>query len=149
MLNFGITAQRFYVVRVERGGIVQPQGIELKDREQITGLRVIINYATGGMQGVVKVDGGPIPVYSQVHVSLKRLGDFPRLFSSSNESAQVDARGQFFAEGLLSGTYEVTAYYATETRTRWGRVTQQVVVTNGAVANVTLSVDSSANPGRP
>jgi protocatechuate 3,4-dioxygenase beta subunit len=149
ILNFGLSAQRFYVVRVERAGVVQPQGIELKDREQVTGLRVIVNYATGVIQGVVKVDGGPIPMNSQVHVSVKRLGDFPRMFSNFNGSVQVDARGQFVAEGLLSGTYEVTAYYASDTRTRWGRVTQEVVVTNGAVANVTLTMDSSANPGRP
>jgi len=128
ILNFGINRQRFHVVRVERAGVVQPQGIELKDREQITGLRVIVNYATGAIQGVVKLDGGPIPVNSQVHVSVKRLGDFPRGFSSSNESTQVDARGQFFAEGLLSGTYEVTAVYAPDTRTRWARASQQVVV---------------------
>ena len=149
ILNFGINGPRFYVVRVERAGVVQPQGIELKDREQITGLRVIVNYATGAIQGVVKLGGGPIPVNSQVYVSVKRVGDFPRVFSSFNESTQVDVRGQFFAEGLLSGTYEVTAVYATDTRTRWGRASQQVVVTNGAVANVTLTVDTNANPGRP
>ena len=97
----------------------------------------------------MKLGGGPIPVNSQVYVSVKRLGDFPRVFSSFNESTQVDVRGQFFAEGLLSGTYEVTAVYAPDTRTRWGRASQQVVVTNGAVANVTLTVDTNANPGRP
>lgn len=149
ILNFGIGERRFHVIRVERAGIVQPQGIELKDREQITGLRVIVNYASGAIQGVVKVDGGPIPVNSQVYVSVKRLGDFSRVFSNSSEAAQVDARGQFFAEGLLSGTYEVKATYAPDTRTPWARVTQQVVVTNGAVANVTLTVDTNANPGRP
>lgn len=149
ILNFGINGQRFYVVRVERAGVVQPQGIELKDREQITGLRVIVNYATGAIQGIVKLDSGPIPVNSQFYISVKRLGDFPRGFSSLNESTQVDARGQFFAEGLLSGTYEVTAVYAPDTRTRWSRASQQVVVTNGAVANVTLTVDTNADPGRP
>ena len=149
ILNFGINGPRFYVVRVERAGVVQPQGIELKDREQITGLRVIVNYATGAIQGVVKLDGGPIPVNSRVHVSVKRLGDFPRVFSSFNESTQVDARGQFFVEGLLSGTYEIMAVYAPDLRTRWTRASQQVVVTNGAVASVTLTVDTNANPGRP
>lgn len=149
ILNFGIIGPKFYAVRVERAGVVQPQGIELKDREQITGLRVIVNYATGAIQGVVKLDSGPIPANSQVYVSVKRPGDFPGTFSGYNESTQVDARGRFFVEGLLPGTYEVTAAYASDARTRWGRVTQQVVVTNGAVANVTLTVDTSANPGRP
>jgi protocatechuate 3,4-dioxygenase beta subunit len=149
VLSFGINARRFYVVRVERAGVAQPQGIELKDREQITGLRVIVNYASGAIQGVVKVNGGPIPANGQVDVSVKRLGDLPTASSSFNDSTRVDARGQFFSEGLLSGTYEVTAAYAPDTRTRWSRVSQQVIVTSGAVANVTLSVDTNANPGRP
>ena len=147
-INFGIGAQRFHIVRVERAGVVQPQGIELKDREQITGLRLIVNYATGALQGVVKVDNGPLPENGLVNVSLKRLGDSASPLSMFNDSTQVDARGRFFAEGLLSGTYEVTATYAPNERTRWRRVTQQAVITSGAVANVTLNVDTSA-PGRP
>ncbi|HEX7334090.1 MAG TPA: carboxypeptidase regulatory-like domain-containing protein [Pyrinomonadaceae bacterium] len=144
-----ILAHRFHVVRIERGGLAQPQSIEVKEREQITGVRLIVNYADGAIQGVVKVDGGSIPANSHLGVSLKRIADASTQFASSRESAQVDARGQFFAEGLLPGTYEVTATYATDLRTAWRRSTQQVVVTNGAVANVTLTLDTSANPGRP
>ena len=149
IVQFGIGVHRFHVVRVERGGLAQPQGIELKDREQITGLRLVVNYANGGIQGVVKVDGGSIPANGVVNVSVKRLGDVPTPFSMFHESAQVDARGRFFADGLIPGTYEVMVVYAPEPRAHWRRATQQVVVTNGAVANVTLTVDSNANPGRP
>ena len=148
-VNLGIGAQRFHIVRVERAGVTQPQGIEIKDKEQITGLRLIVNYATGALQGVVKVDDGPLPEYGMVSALLKRLGDSASPFSLFNDSIQVDARGRFFAEGLLSGTYEVTVTYSPSERTRWRRITQQVVVTNGAVANVTLNVDTSAPAGRP
>ncbi|HEU4871716.1 MAG TPA: carboxypeptidase regulatory-like domain-containing protein [Pyrinomonadaceae bacterium] len=148
IVNFGIGAQRFHIVRVERAGVALPQGIELKEREQITGLRLIVSYATGALQGVVKVDDGPVPENGLVSISLKRLGDSGSAFSMSNYSTQVDARGRFFAEGLISGTYEVTATYAPNERTHWRRTTQQVVITNGAVANVTLNVDTSA-PSRP
>jgi protocatechuate 3,4-dioxygenase beta subunit len=148
-MNFGIGMQRFYIVRVERGGLAQTQGIELKDREQITGLRLIVNCATGSIQGIIKLDGGSIPANGQVGVSVKRLGDLPSPLSNSYESAQVDARGRFFAEGLLSGTYEVMVAYAPDPRSPWRRATQQVVVTNGAVSNVTLNVDTSATPRRP
>ena len=148
-MNFQFGMQRFHIVRVELAGLVQTQGIELKDREHVTGLRLIVTYATGAIQGVVKVDGGSIPANGQVSVSVKRLGDLPTPFSSFQESVQVDARGQFFAEGLLSGTYEIIVAYAPDKRTPWRRATQQVVVTNGAVSNVTLTVDTSANPRRP
>ena len=149
IVNFGIGMQRFHIIRVERAGVAQTQGIEVKDREQITGLRLIVNYASGAIQGVIKLDGGSIPASSNVHVSVKRLGDLPTPFSSMQQSFQVDARGQFFAEGLLSGTYEVMVAYAPDLRSPWRRATQQVVVTNGAVSNVTLNVDTSANPRRP
>ena len=149
VISFAILAQRFHLVRIERAGLAQPQGIELKEREQITSLRLIANYADGAVQGVVKVDGGSMPPNAHLSVSLKRVGEAPTPFSNSRDSAQVDARGQFFAEGLLPGTYEVTATYAPDQRTPWRRSTQQVVITNGAVANLTLTVDTSANPGRP
>jgi len=141
-VNFGIGMQRFHIVRVERAGLAQTQGIELKDREQITGLRLIVNYATAAIQGVVKLDGASIPANGQVSVSVKRLGDLPTPFSSSQQSAQVDARGRFFVEGLLSGTYEVMVAYAADPRLPWRRATQQVVVTNGAVSNMRITVDN-------
>jgi hypothetical protein len=149
LLHFSIGGNRFQVMRVERAGMVQTQGIELREREQITGVRLIASYANGSVQGVVKLDGGPIPTNGRLYVSLKRLGEVPSPFSRSGEQAQVDARGQFIAQGLLPGTYEVTVAYAAEPRAPWRRATQQVVVTNGAVANVTLTIDSTTNPRRP
>ena len=83
-----------------------------------------------------------------VFVGLTRVGD-PMAIANSSNSAQVDARGQFFADGLLPGTYEVTASYAPDRQSPWRRASQQVVVTNGAVVNVTLTVDPKAAPGRP
>jgi hypothetical protein len=148
-MNFGLGIKRFHIVRVERSGIVQPQGIELKEREQISGVRLIAGYANGSIQGVVKLDGGSVPANAVVHVSYKRLGDVPTTFSNYGESAPIDARGQFILEELLPGTYEVEAAYAVDRRSPWRRATQQVMVTNGTVANVALNVDSTASPGRP
>ena len=149
MVSFAILAQRFHLVRIERAGLAHPHSIELKEREQITGLRLIANYADGAVQGVVKVDGGSVPPNAHLSISLKRIGEVLRPFSNPRDSAQVDARGQFFAEGLLPGTYEVIATYAPDLSTPWRRSTQQVVVANGAVANVTITLDTSTNPGRP
>jgi hypothetical protein len=149
VVNFHLWMQRFHIVRVERAGMAQHQGIELREREQITGVRLIVNYANGSIQGAVKLDGGSIPPNGRLSVSLKRLGELPTPFSDSGNSAQVDARGGFVAEGLLPGTYQVTAIYSPDLHTPWRQATEQVVVTNGTTANVTLNVDSNVNPGRP
>ena len=53
-VNFGIGMQRFHIVRVEGAGLAQTQGIELKDREHIAGLRLIVNYANGRDPGGCK-----------------------------------------------------------------------------------------------
>lgn len=149
VVNFGLGMKRLQIVRVERAGAVQPQGVEVKDREQVSGLRLIANYANASIQGVVKLDTGSLPANALAQVSVKRLGELPSPFSNSGGSAQVDAHGQFLIEELLPGTYEVMAVYATDPRSNWRRATQQVVVTSGAVANVTLTIDTTANPGRP
>lgn len=148
LVTFWIGGDRLYVVRTERQGIAYPQGIELREREQITGLRLIVGIANGAIQGTIKLEGGVIPAGHLVSVTLNRLGD-PIPMTDSSKSAEVDARGNFFAGDLLPGTYDVTASYAPDIQTPWRRTTQQVVVTNGAVVNVTLTIDPNAAPRRP
>jgi len=148
LVSFAIGVERMHVVRIERDGVAYPRGIEVREREQITGLRLFAGYANGAIQGLVKLEGGVTPAGALVFVGLTRVGD-PMAIANSSNSAQVDARGQFFADGLLPGTYEVTASYAPDRQSPWRRASQQVVVTNGAVVNVTLTVDPKAAPGRP
>jgi protocatechuate 3,4-dioxygenase beta subunit len=148
LVSFWIGGDRLHVVRTERQGIAYPQGIELREREQITGLRLVVSIANGAVQGTVKLESGMIPVGHLATVTLNRLGDSIPMTDSS-KSAEVDARGNFFASDLLPGTYDVTASYAPDIQTAWRRTTQQVVVTNGAVVNVTLTIDPNAAPGRP
>jgi protocatechuate 3,4-dioxygenase beta subunit len=150
VLGFGFPDSRLRIVRIERDGVAYPQGVEIKESEQLTGLRLIFNYGNGTIRGVVKLEKGP--PNGQFNISLRRLGENEGgpFISNHNEPPQVDARGQFVAEGLLPGTYEVSAAYAPEMRTPWRRTTQQVVVNNGTVTNVTLTIDPDAPvPSRP
>jgi hypothetical protein len=139
---------------VERNGVVQPTGIPIRDREQISGLRLIVHYGNASVRGVLKVaNDAPLPANAKFFVSLKRIGEPVRQFdqSSSGRSAEVDARGQFLAEGLLPGTYEVTAYSYTPDEPR-GQVLQgkqQVTVTDGAVVNITVTLEPRSVPNRP
>ena len=142
-LYFSSVDNRFQLVRVERDGIPQAQGMEIKEREQVTGLRVVVSYANGTIRGVVKFPTGLLPAEARLSAMLKRIGDDPGI--SFVNGAEVDSRGQFIFEGVLPGNYEVTAtvYYPgppTGPTPRIPQATQQVVVTNGNVSNVTLTL---------
>ena len=153
----------FQIVRVERDGIAYPRGIRIKDGEQMSGVRVILNYGSGTVRGVFKLEGGPLPQNGVMHVSLRRLGEYqdslnPILLYSGADgvsaSSQVDARGQFFMEGLIPGTYEMTAaIYVIGSRGPIGgpfrSTKQQVVVSDGGVTNVTVTVKLDSTPDRP
>jgi len=154
LLGFGLTLSsrdRFQIVRVERDGVSHPSGVEIKDREQITGLRIVVNHGNGTIRGVVKIETGTLPQNAVLYVSVRLLGDDGGLFTSRfNESAQVDARGHFLLERLIPGTYEVTAaLHMPESRTKLPRISQQVVVAGGAVENITLTLDLNSARERP
>ena len=153
LLRFAISNERrFQIVRVERDGIVYPKGIRIKDGEQVSGVRVILNYGSGTVRGVFKLEGGTLPPNAVMHVSLRRLGEDQ---DSMSGSSQVDVRGQFFMEGLVPGTYElIAAVYVIAPggpipRGPFRSTKQQVVVTDGGVTNVTVTVNLESTPDRP
>ena len=140
--------ERVQIVRIERDGVAYSRGVPIKEHEHITGLRIVLNRADGTIRGVVKLETGAPPAGAQFYVSLKRLGEDNSY--STYEGVQVDARGQFMASGLLPGTYELNAAIASgEVNSRTPRATQQVVVSNGSVTNVELTLQPQTVPGRP
>jgi protocatechuate 3,4-dioxygenase beta subunit len=155
LLRFSISTEgRFQIVRVERDGIVYSKGMRIKDGEQVYGVRVILNYGSGTVRGIFKLEGGTLPQNAVMHVSLRRLGE-DQDSPAPSASSQVDARGQFFMEGLIPGTYEMIA--AVYVIGPGGPVPlgpfrstkQQVVVTDGGVTNVTVTVNLDSTPVRP
>jgi len=111
---------------------------------------VIVNHGSGTVRGSFKLEGGTLPQNAVMHVSLRRLGEDLDSLNSFQASVQVDARGNFFVEGVIPGTYEMTAaVYMLGTRTAFRTTTQQVVVTDGGVTNVTVTVNLEATPDRP
>lgn len=152
VLYFGFyPSDNFKIARIERDGLAYPRGVEIKESEQLTGLRLVVSYANGIIRGVVKLEKGTPPPDAQFNLSLRKLGESDGPFPSNYiEPPPIDARGQFVAAGLLPGTYEVTVAYAPNLNTPWRRATQQVVVSNGAAANITLTIDPDAPvPSRP
>jgi hypothetical protein len=130
----------YQVAQVERDGVVQSGGIEIKAGEQIKGLRVTVKALTGQIRGVLKLENGHIPG-SQFSVQIKKIGE------NSGLSAQVDDRGRFVSDPMAPGLYEVSVW-AHPSNGRAVSAKQQVVVADNQVTEVTLTLDLKA-PGRP
>jgi len=152
--TFVVEARGLQLVRMERNGVVHQAGIPIGDREQISGLRLIVHHGDASIHGVLKLpNDAPLPANARFLVSLKRIGEPVRPFgqSGSDRSAEVDARGQFVAEGLLPGTYEVMAqaYAPNEPHGQMLSGKQQVTVTDGGVVNITVTLQLMSFPNRP
>ena len=143
--RFGGPPLGLSISRIERDGVVQNGGIEVRDGENITGVRVILKYSTGTIRGVVKTASGELPRNAYVAVW---LGETQADSRSFRVSTVVDARGHFIIEGLPDGTYEVNA----NVRLAGSRVgvsiaKQQVVVTDGNISDITFTVEIPTDPG--
>ena len=139
MLALPLNRDHLRLLRIERDGIVYRSGIEIKEREQITGLRVVVSQANGTIRGVLKLpEGVALPAPARLAVYVRRIED-PTAFISPVEA---DSRGQFLVEDLVAGTYEfdIAVVGVRDQRPRIPRPVQTVVVTNGAIADVTITL---------
>lgn len=136
------------VDRVERDGVIQPRGMDIKDREHVKGVRIIAQYGNASLRGKIEVENGTLPADGRFYVWARPVGADPSMrFSGSNMRPQIDARGQFVMEGLTPGTYEIEAgVFLVSTRMRYTAKNQQVVVTAGSSTTVNITVDLSSTP---
>jgi hypothetical protein len=136
--------QGFKIARVERDG-VPPRYIEVTEGAQVTGVRVVLEYGTGSVRGLVKFADGAMPEGVRMNVFARRVGDTN---GSISLASQVDSRGHFLIEGLPTGDYEITLqpYVATSAPRRLPPVKQSVTVTNGIESEVTFTLDLNAKP---
>lgn len=149
-LNLPQNRDHLRVMRIERDGVVYPGGIEIKEREQITGLRVVVIQANGKIRGLLKLpDGLELPATARLRVLIRKTDD-PTVH---NSAVEADARGQFLVDGLVPGTYEFNVGIVgvpNDQRPRIMRPTQTVVVSNGAIADVTIILQmQKTDPGGP
>ena len=137
----------FTVSRTERDGIVQARGIEVKNGDQITGLRLVVSYGNAIVHGVVKLENGTLPAGARIFVQVAREGEA----RSNIRPPQVDSRGHFMMEGLPGGLYnfEANVYVPGASGRPRPPVKQQVNVQDGVVNEVTITVDLNPNPGPP
>ena len=132
----------FRIIRMERDGIVT-RDMEIKEHEQITGLRVIVGHANGAISGVIRPpDGFELPATSRLRVVVRRTEDV--VLGTSIAPVDADARGHFRVDGLIPGTYEMlVGVFLSTPPTRSPSLSptrQTVVVTSGAVTDVEVTL---------
>jgi protocatechuate 3,4-dioxygenase beta subunit len=129
----------FRVMRVEREGVVQYRGMEIKDGEAVTGVRLVVRSGSSIVRGVVRAEGGELPLPPRLSVWLSVPGEEGINPFAAMSEPQVDSRGHFIIEKLPAGNYEVNASVFTSR----GRVStkQPVNITDGSVTEVTLTLN--------
>ena len=133
----------FAISRIERDGIAFPRGIEVKEGEQIAGIRVVVAYGNGSIRGVVKLENGSLPEGVQMYVRVVRPVDNV----SAIRPGPVDARGHFFMEGIPPGNYELSVQIFGQGAPRVPPgAKREVSVQNGVVTEVVLTVDLTTQP---
>jgi hypothetical protein len=141
--NKGRTSSSLQLVRMERDGAAQQPEIELKDGEDVAGIKLVVKEVTGAIRGVVKFENGELPL-SELSLFITRLDGTNANSATVSPQPEWDSRNRFRFEPLPPGTYEVTVVGNTPT----GKVTakHQVTVTANAVSEVTLTLTLKANP---
>jgi hypothetical protein len=137
------------LLRIERDGVEQKNGIEVGSGEEITGVKVIFAYGTGSIRGQVRVEGGDISQATLMFINIVRAGTN----QTRMRTPPVDSRGRFIIEGVQPGEYELSLVFQTKSATPDAggpatiakHVKQTVTVTNGIESQVTMLVDLSAN----
>lgn len=135
--------QKSSILRIERNGVEQPDGIVLRPNEQITGVRVIVIKANCVIRGHVTLQGGSLPSKSVSFASARSTS----AQSDDHQEFPVDAKGNFVIEGLAPGDYEVEIKcFATDVieAKQLGSAKQNVTVVSGIPAEVNLVLDLTA-----
>lgn len=130
------------VSRIERDGVVIQRGFDIKEGEQISGVRIFVIYGTSSLRGVVNVANGTLPPNARLIVRITKPGD-P---SSNTQTLRIDERGRFVAEGLPAGTYEISVIMTGGGTTR-RPLKQLVTLQEGVASDVSITLDLAVEPG--
>ncbi len=150
--NFSLNSQdnlpleNFAIARVERDGVVQPRGIEIRPGEHVTGVKVVLRYGTGSIRGEVKIENGPLPAGARLAVWIRKVDENQSNFRPYN----VDSRGHFLIDGIPAGNYEVNLNAQIPgRRTAPPAAKQSVVVSDGAISEIVVSLDLVSSAEAP
>jgi hypothetical protein len=119
--------------------------IELAAAQNVSGVRIYIQFGTGVLKGEVKITGGTLPPDALMMVALQAENQ-PGPISS----AQVDSRGHFVMSGIPAGTYDAVLRILTLGPNVNGipkPLHQSVSVTDGSESQISFTVDLARKEG--
>jgi hypothetical protein len=141
----------FKLLRVERNGTPQPQGITVNAGDQVTGIRLVAAYADGIVQGTVKFQNGTPDPSMRIFAMLGGQGA-----QTGGGGANVDSRGHFLIQNVPAGNYTLTVRSMGPGMRRGSQQQpppssqQPVTVTEGQITTVNLTLDlGQATPPPP
>jgi protocatechuate 3,4-dioxygenase beta subunit len=150
-LNMWLTAagfnqpKGFAILRVEHNGAPMARGIEIKDGDQLTGVKLVVSYGTASLHGSVKLENGPLPEGARLVARLVKPGTPPATIAGS----PVDARGQFLMEGIPPGSYELSIVASGPTLKAPLTVKREINVQDGVPNEFSITIDLAAQPAKP
>ena len=132
----------FAISRVEHNGVVLPHGLDIKEGDQLTGVRIFVSYGTATLRGVVNIENGTLPDGARMFVQLSKPGTPPTHIAALT----VDARGHFMMEGLPAGAYEATVSARVPNGRTSAMAKREVNLQNGVVTEISLTLDVAPSP---
>lgn len=126
----------FTISKIERDGVFNPRGVEIKQGEQLTGVRVFVAYGTAAIRGVVTSENGSLPQNSRIFVRISKPADQ----FSNMRPAIVDERRHFLMDGLPAGSFELSIMVnipGSPAR----NYKREVTLHDGQTADLTVNVD--------
>lgn len=142
-------AQEFSLVRVERDGADQTDGVEIQPNEQVTGIRVVIGYGTAVLHGQIEITGGRLSSGSLLSIILFSTNTRG---NRTSRRAFSDSSGKFTFRGLSAGNYEafVSLLDSGASGSQSRRVhSEKITIVEGAETTVRMVVDLSGSGNRP
>jgi len=133
----------FSILRIERDGMPAPR-IEVKEAEQVTGVKIFVGYGNATIRGVVKIENGSLTSGTSRYVQVGRPGES----NTYLRQAMIDERGNFLVEGIPPGQYVLTVTVMGGGVNKTKTAKQEVSLTDGVVTDVRITIDM-ATPDNP
>lgn len=135
------SSRGFFIARIERDGAPIQRGIEIREGEQLTGIRVVLAYGTGKLRGVVNLENSVLPNGARFFVRVFKAGQL-----LSIRPPDVDARGHFLIEDLPAGVYEIQVGVAGLSQGPPRNVKREFSVQDGVTTDITITIEMPETP---
>jgi hypothetical protein len=138
---------RLAVLRTERGGVPQKDGVQITADESVNDIRVVLGVTSGLVRGEINPTGdGSLDDYDFLITMTRSGGDTPFI----RRATEVDASGRFTIEDLIPGDYEVTvqANDREAPNSKPPTAKQRVTVMKDTETSITLTIELPAKKGK-